>query len=67
MSYQAEKQVVRDYYVALDSTSGSDIVAALDPYVAADYLWRGYHPFGEMTSLADVVTTFWVPLQSSLT
>jgi hypothetical protein len=32
-----------------------------------DYLWRGYHPFGEMTSLADVIGQFWMPLKSSLT
>ncbi|NCX19767.1 MAG: nuclear transport factor 2 family protein, partial [Rhodobacteraceae bacterium] len=50
MSYQAEKQVVRDYYAALDSTSGSDMLNAVGQYIASDYLWRGYHPFGEMTS-----------------
>ena len=67
MSYQAEKQVVRDYYAALDSTSGSDMLNAVGQYVASDYLWRGYHPFGEMTSLADVIGQFWIPLKSSLT
>ena len=29
MSYQAEKQVVRDYYTALDSTSGADMLDAV--------------------------------------
>jgi hypothetical protein len=29
MSYQAEKQVVRDYYAALDSTSGADMLNAV--------------------------------------
>ena len=67
MSYQAEKQVVRDYYTALDSTSGADMLDAAGQYVASDYLWRGYHPFGEMTSLADVIGQFWMPLKSSLT
>ena len=67
MSYQAEKQVVRDYYTALDSTSGADMLDAVGKYVASDYLWRGYHPFGEMTSLGDVIAKFWVPLKSSLT
>ena len=67
MSYQAEKQVVRDYYTALDSTSGADMLDAVGKYVASDYLWRGYHPFGEMTYLDDVIAKFWMPLKSSLT
>ena len=67
MSYQAEKQVVRDYHAALDSTSGADMLNAVGQYVASDYLWRGYHPFSEMTSLNDVIAEFWMPLKSCLT
>lgn len=36
-------------------------------FTAEDYLWRGYHPFGEMTDAAEVATRFWQPLRTALT
>ena len=67
MSYQVQKQLVRDYNAAIESLSGTDMVAATKELVASDYLWRGFHPFGEITSLENVVTQFWSPLKKSLT
>lgn len=67
MSFQSEKNIVRAYYAALDSADDADILGAVEGYIGSEYLWRGYHPFGEITSLADVVNRFWVPLKTSIT
>ena len=54
MDFQSEKQVVRDYYAALDSAPLVDIEAVMERFVADDYIWRGYHPFHEQTDRSDV-------------
>jgi hypothetical protein len=53
MDFQAEKQVVRDYYAELDRAEGADIARVMQRYCAPDYLWRGFHPFNEQTSAQD--------------
>jgi len=35
--------------------------------VAPEYLWRGYHPFGELRGAQTVADQFWTPLKSALT
>ena len=69
---QKEKQTVRDYYRALDGALALDganatdtgaIQAALEEYLADSYLWRGFHPFNELTSAADLAESFWLPLR----
>ncbi len=62
---QTEKALVRDYYAALDADN-ADLPAVMDQFIADDYLWRGFHPFNEQTSGADVATKFWQPLRASL-
>lgn len=64
--FQTEKALVRAYYAALDAND-ADIPAVMDQYISKDYLWRGFHPFNELTSGAGVATTFWQPLRKSLT
>ncbi|MCJ8324603.1 MAG: ester cyclase [Rhizobiales bacterium] len=63
---QTEKVVVRTYQAALD-TCGVDVTAALKSHMSATYLWRGYHPFGELTGAEQVANGFWAPLRSALT
>ena len=63
--FQTEKSLVRDYYAALDAPD-ADLNAVMNQYISADYLWRGFHPFNEQTSGADVATKFWHPLRQSL-
>ena len=65
--FQAEKQLVRDYYAALDAADGDAIAKVQAQYIAKDYLWRGYHPFNEITDAAEVATRFWQPLKTALT
>lgn len=67
MNFQAEKRVVRACYDALDGAEADDIGGALAQFYAPDCLWRGFHPFGELTGPDSVAARFWQPLRSSLT
>lgn len=63
--FQAEKQLVRDYYHQLDMVALENIENATSTFIADDYLWRGYHPFNEQTEYTQVVNLFWQPLRQS--
>ncbi|MEJ6709793.1 MAG: nuclear transport factor 2 family protein [Amylibacter sp.] len=65
-NFQSEKALVRAYYAALDAKD-TNLNAVMANYIADDYLWRGFHPFHEQTSGADVAAKFWQPLRTSLT
>lgn len=67
MNFQQEKQIVRDFYAALDGSSVDQIGDVLTRFTGADYLWRGYHPFHEMTESTEVAARFWGPLRHALT
>lgn len=67
MDFSKEKQVVRDFYTALDQAEGAAIEEVLQRTYAPDCLWRGYHPFNELTGPEAVAQTFWQPLRTSLT
>ncbi|KNG93849.1 ester cyclase [Pseudaestuariivita atlantica] len=60
-TFQAEKEIVRAYYTALDR--GDDT----SPYCAEALVWRGFHPFGLLTGRAEVEDAFWTPLRRALT
>ncbi len=64
--FQAEKDLIRSYYAALDSASGDDITRVLNQTLSSDYLWRGYHPFHEQTGAEAVSEVFWQPLRDAL-
>ncbi|MGR3501896.1 ester cyclase [Pseudaestuariivita sp.] len=61
LTFQAEKELVRRYYAALDA--GGDT----SPYCDPQMVWRGFHPFGLITGAEAVRETFWTPLQTALT
>ncbi|WP_417211431.1 ester cyclase [Antarctobacter sp.] len=67
VDFQSEKQVVRDYYSALDTATEADLPAVMARYCAPDLLWRGFHPFGELHGPDAVAEQFWRPLRRSLT
>jgi ketosteroid isomerase-like protein len=66
-NFQTEKQLIRDYYAQLDKAADPDISAILESFTSSDYLWRGFHPFHEITSARTVAESFWRPLCSALT
>ena len=63
---QAAKAAVRALHGAL-SAADADVGARLRAHVSADYLWRGFHPFGQLTGAEAVAGQFWAPLRASLT
>lgn len=66
-SYLAEKQLVLDFYAALDGSGVAELPDVMEQYCSADLLWRGFHPFNEVSGAARVATDFWTPLRQSLT
>jgi len=65
-NYQQEKQIVREFYTALDTAPPESIAEVLARYTRPDYMWRGYHPFNELHGSQTVSDKFWTPLRRSL-
>jgi len=63
--FQSGKGVVRAFYQALDG-AGADVSDVIAAHVSSDYIWRGYHPFNEL-SAANLASEFWNPLRRALT
>lgn len=64
--FQTEKAVVRDLYAAMKGVAPDGIAAVLRDHTAADWQWRGMHPFYEQRGAQDVARVFWEPLLGSL-
>ena len=64
-SFQAEKQVVLDYYARLDGAEPDRIDAVVAAFVHPDAIWRGFHPFNELHR-DDVAERFWRPLRHAI-
>jgi hypothetical protein len=62
-----EKQLVKDFYARLDKACEADIPEILEAFTSPEYLWRGFHPFNEITSAQEVGESFWQPLRGALT
>jgi hypothetical protein len=62
-NYQSEKRLILDFYNELDSAKSDEIVAVLDNYIVDNYIWRGFHPFNEQSSVKAVSEMFWQPLR----
>ena len=62
-NFQKEKNLIRDYYKALDSAQGTDITKVLKNYISEDYIWRGFHPFNEISDAKEVSEIFWQPFR----
>ena len=65
--FNAEKQLVRNFYARLDKACEMDIPEVLEAFTSPEYLWRGFHPFNEITSAQKVGESFWQPLRGALT
>lgn len=63
--FQDAKVVVQRFYAALDAPD-ADLEQVLQTYTGANFVWRGFHPFNEMTAPSQVATDFWRPLRQSL-
>lgn len=67
VDFQSEKQVVRDFYAALDTADETDLGMVMTRFCAPDLLWRGFCPFDEIRGPKAVAERFWRPLRQSLT
>ncbi len=65
--FQAEKEALRRLHAELDAADPAAVPDVLAAHTAPDYMWRGYHPFGELHGAAAVAARFWQPLKQSLT
>lgn len=65
--FKTEKGVVRAFYDALDKASAAESPDVVAAFSGKDFLWRGFHPFNEMTDPARVGQEFWASLKTSLT
>ncbi|SMX30074.1 SnoaL-like domain protein [Pelagimonas phthalicica] len=63
---QDAKAVVQRFHAELDAPD-ADQEQVLRKYAGSNFVWRGFHPFNEMTSPRQVATEFWSPLRHSLT
>jgi len=64
--FEEEKAIVRANHAAIDRPN-ADIGSALAQHTTVNYLWRGFHPFGEQHGPEAFAEAFWKPLHSSLT
>lgn len=64
---QNAKAVVLAYFDVLEKTALNEIASAINKFTAAEYRFRGVHPFNEIASVADTVATVWQPLRASFT
>ena len=65
--FQKQKELVYNFYKALDLTNSDDCADLLQHTVSDDYQWRGFHPFNELHGAEAVATGFWAPLKTALT
>jgi ketosteroid isomerase-like protein len=64
--FQAQKQVVLDFFRNLDAPGSDSPQRAFDQFTHPDLIWRGFCPFDLMTGDA-AVTKFWHPFRRSFT
>ena len=67
MSFQSEKQVVLDHYARLDRAPLESLGEAIAQATAEDCLWRGFHPFNELTGPDAIAAGFWKPFRAAFT
>lgn len=64
--FQAEKNLVRAFHDAIDSSTPATIEKAMAQYVTPDWHWRGMHPFNEQRGTEAVARVFWTPLRNAI-
>ena len=64
---QEAKQVVLDYFEAIESAEPDSIGTVISHFTAPDYHFSGVHPFNEIDNANDVAQKVWLPLRESLT
>ena len=63
---QTAKAIVLEYFRQTEAAPPDGIAATIRQYAAADYHFRGVHPFNELDGAEAVAATVWQPLRESL-
>lgn len=66
MDFQSEKELVQEFYAALETAASDELAQVMSTYCAPDLLWQGYYPFSEIRGAEEVAERFWRPLSDSL-
>ena len=66
MSFQTEKQLVRDYYEALERTPAQQLETALRPFCADAYFAQSSYPNRDSMTLEEMCSRVWQPLKRAL-
>ena len=65
MNFQSEKQIILNFYDAIESSKIEEIPNVLSHYCSEDLLWRGFHPFNKIRGLKNLYSQFWQPFKKS--
>ncbi len=66
MSFQKQKDLVKAFYEGLQLATNDKLSDVMGRFCAPNLLWRGFHPFGQISGVHDVAENFWAPLRTSL-
>ena len=64
---QDSKAIVLQYFEELESALPGELAAVVTRHTAADYRFRGVHPFNELEGADAVAQTVWSPLRTAFT
>ena len=64
--FQAEKQVVLNFYSAMDIAELDKVEDICSQFIAKECIWQSYHPFADQKNPAGIAKEFWYPLKVSL-
>ncbi len=65
-TYQDAKNLVRNFFQALEKSPVQEMQSVLNEYTSADYNFKSVYPFREITVKQNVAEQFWMPLKQSL-
>lgn len=66
VGFQAEKSLVRAHHDALATATPETVASVLAARTAANWHWRGMHPFHEKKGAEAVAEGFWAPFLSAM-
>lgn len=66
-SYQAAKELIQEYFAALEVASLDKSAEVLETFASPDFEWWGVYPFRKIKGPEAVAQKFWTPLKQSLT
>lgn len=64
-NYQKEKQLVRQYFDAMERANSENIAIVQQQFVSQDCEFYGVYPFNKITGLAEVTSSVWQPIYQS--